>query len=133
MIAIFVLIVAFFFIPMDGPVRRSLFLVAAVLGLFFLILGVVLIVMARKSKLDKKLKIFLIIMGASAIGPLVGSILHNVFYAFGILSENIVVLRYLFEFLHVAFFLIALLVCPLGFIVGVVGSLVMVRRKRKRS
>ena len=129
-IGIFVLLVCYFSISFAHEVKRKFFLVAAVLGLIFLILGVLLIVFAVKSRFEKKLKVFLILTGASAIGPLVGSVLHNVFYAFAILTEHITVLHYIFEFVHAAFFIIALLVCPAVFLVGVIGTIVLLRKRK---
>lgn len=120
MIIIFVLIVSFFIIPEDP--KRSLFLVAAILAAIFLVLGVILIFLARHEKGKKKL--FLMLVGFSAAGFLVLVILHNLMYALAVLTENIVVLHYTFEFLHAAFFLIGLIGCPIGFIVGVVGYFV---------
>ena len=78
---------------------------------------------------------YLILLGASVIGFAVGVVLHNVFYGFGKVTADITVLHYLFEFLHVAFFLIAIFVCPAGLLVGVVGSIVMavVNFKKRRS
>jgi hypothetical protein len=40
------------------------------------------------------------------------------------MAANIVVLKQLLEFLHVIFFIAAVLVCPAGFLIGVVGSIV---------
>ena len=37
----------------------------------------------------------------------------------------------LVEILHVAFFMTAIFVCPLGFLIGVVGSMVMFSKKKK--
>ena len=130
MIGIFVLIVLFFALPMLQDMGRRMFAVAAVLGFIWLILGVWLIVLAVKLKMEKKRKVFLILMGASAIGVPLGSILHNVFYAFGVLAENIAWLHAVFEFIHAAFFLIAMLGCPILFLVGAVGAFVMMRKKR---
>ena len=52
MIAIFILIVAFFVIPFSDELRHSLFPFAGVLGLIFHILGVALIYFALKLKKD---------------------------------------------------------------------------------
>jgi len=128
LIAIFILLLAFFIIP--NP-KRTLFLFVAVLGLIFLILGITLIVLAVKSKLEKKLKIFLILTGASAICPLVFSVLHNLFYALAVITENIQTLNYLLEFLHAAFFIIALLVSPIVFLIGTIGSIILIRKRKK--
>ena len=121
-ILVFVLLMSFFVMPVEP--RRSIFMVYAVIALVFLILGWVLIYLTKKSKISKKLKVFYLMTGWSAVMVLVGVILHNVFYVLGVVSENIIVLKYLMEGLGVAFFLIALLVCPVAFLVGVVGGLV---------
>jgi uncharacterized membrane protein HdeD (DUF308 family) len=112
MLAIFVLLILYFAIPFFHDMKRGFFLVIAVLGLAFMVLGILLMVFAVKSRPDKKLKVFLILTGASAIGPLAGSIL---------------------EFLHAAFFILALLVSPVVFLVGAVGSIVMLLKKKRKD
>lgn len=67
----------------------------------------------------RKVKYFLILLGTSAVGFGVFVILHNVFYGLGEMAGDVIVLSWLLEFLHVAFFLIAIFVCPAGFLVGV--------------
>jgi len=57
-------------------------------------------------------------------------LLHNFFYGLGIIAANITVLKYLMEGLHVAFFIIAIFVCPIGFIIGAVGSIIIFIRKK---
>lgn len=130
MLVIFILLALYFTISFFHDMKRVMFLVVAVLGLAFMVLGILLIVFAVKSKPDKKLKIFLILAGASAIGPLAGSILHNMFYAFGVLAENIAWLHASFEFVHAAFFTIALLVSPIVFLVGAVGSIILLKKQK---
>lgn len=116
-------------VPAFRSLMRSYFLILT--GTFFL-LGVALLFLALKQKMEKTLKKFLILTGASAVGFFVFSVLHNLFYAFGILTEHIIVLKYLMEFLHVASFLIAIFVCPIAFLVGVVGSIVMFIKNKKK-
>jgi hypothetical protein len=60
----------------------------------------------------------------SLVGIPVFAILHNVFYALGMLSENVPLLPVVFEGLHAAAFLVALLLCPAGVVVGLVGWIV---------
>ncbi|MFC1676361.1 hypothetical protein ACFL3G_04785 [Planctomycetota bacterium] len=71
----------------------------------------------------RKVKYFLILMAASLIGFFVFVVLHNVFYGLGQLAAEIIVLNRLLDFLHAVFFIIATLVCPAGFLIGVVGSI----------
>ena len=131
LIVIFVLIVCYFAIPSPVPLKQAIFPYVAILGLLFLILGIALIVMTIKIKVKGALKWLLLTTGIFAICPFVFAILHNFFYALGIFFGHIMVLKYLFEFLHTASFIIALLVSPIGFLVGVVGSIVIFVRKRK--
>jgi len=89
-----------------------------------MILGGSLAIISRKEK--GKLRIFLMITGISALCPFIFSILHNVFYALAIIFENI---KLFFEILHVASFFISLIIAPLAFIAGAVGSAILLKRK----
>ena len=112
------------------------FLIPAVRGLFegcllfllpfivFSLLGMVLIFLTLKEKVEGKLKKFLILTGVSSAGFFISILLHNVFYALGVITGDIAVLSYLMEIIHTAFFIIAIFVCPLGFLIGVLGSVV---------
>jgi len=66
-------------------------------------------------------KRFVILLVASLIGFPLAAVLHNAFYALGELAP---VIKPATEALHVVFFLVALLLCPAGVLVGAVGSLV---------
>ena len=126
LIAIFILLLSCFLIPFPSPIKRAFFPLIAILGFIFLILGIVLAVIARKEK--KKLKLFLMLTGISAIAPFIFSILHNLFYALAIAFEN---LKYLFEALHVTCFIISIIIAPIAFIVGIVGSIILFKNKIK--
>ena len=115
-----------------SDIGRAIFPIIAVLGFIFLLLGITLIFLTIKQKIKGKLKIFLILMGVSAISPLVFSILHNFFYALGIIGENIFIIKNIMEILHVASFIIALLISPIGFLVGAIGVIVLFIRKGGR-
>ena len=88
--------------------------------------GVGLIVLTFKEYKEKsKLKTFLLITGFSATGFFVGVALHNAFYALGIISAHLSVLPAILGFLEVSFFLIAVILCPLGLLAGLIGTIVM--------
>ena len=108
LIGIFVLLLAYFVIPAPDSLKRLLFPVVAVLAFIFFLLGGVLVFLTLKSKLKGKQKTLLLLTGISALGFLVFVILHNLFYALSMLASNIIVLKSLLEFLHVAFFIIAI-------------------------
>ena len=88
----------------------------------FFILGLALIVSIKKKKVEGLqgwLKKFLLLTGASAVGFLVFVILHNAVYG-------------LFGVEEPFFFILAVIVCPLGFLVGAIGTVVLLK-KRKRQ
>jgi uncharacterized membrane protein len=116
LVIIFIILLPFFLIPIPRSIKLPLI---AILGLAFLIQGIRLTLIARKEK--GKLKLFLMLTGISAIAPLIFAILHNLFYGLTITFEN---LKYLFEPLQVTFFILAIIIAPIIFIVGVVGSII---------
>jgi len=85
----------------------------------------------ERSSVERKLKQYLILTGASAAGFFICIILHNVTYALftywfgadfwgkiGVPDEPF-------------FFLLAIFVCPVLFLIGVVGSIVVFIKNRK--
>jgi len=124
LIGVFVLIVGFFVLP--DP-KRFLFLFAAVLAFIFLILGGVLVYLSLKSKADKKLKIFLVMTGGAAALFLTSVLLHNLFYGIMIYFFG---QGYWGDGDEGFFFIIAIFVCPIVFLVGTIGSFVMLRKSK---
>lgn len=125
---VFTLLLAYFFIPFSDSLKRSLFLVVAFLGLLFLVLGVRLIFRARKEK--GKLRFFLMLTGISAILPLVGTLLHNFFYA---LAEKFTNYATIFEILHAGFFILSIVVAPILFLIGTIGSFLLLPQEKNRK
>lgn len=75
---------------------------------------------------------FLILFGAGLVGFPLFAVLHNLFYALGIKAGDVAVLPQLMEFLHAAFFIIAIMVCPPAVVIGAVGiAAVAVMNKRR--
>jgi hypothetical protein len=98
----------------------------------FFILGGLLTYFTFKEKIKGKLKKFFLLTGISALGFFACIILHNFFYALAEISGGIIILPYLMEFLHAAFFLIGIIVCPLGYLVGLIGSFVLILKGGKK-
>lgn len=73
----------------------------------------------------------LILAGASFIGFFIGVFLHNFFYAAAIFTNHLPFFPLLFEILDGFFFIVAVLVCPLGFLVGTGGSIVLFIKERR--
>lgn len=89
----------------------------------FFLLGLALIVLIVKKKvegLQGLLKKFLLLTGASAVGFFVFVLLHNAVGG-------------LFGVEEPFFFILAVIVCPLGFLVGATGTIVLFLKKRKRK
>ncbi|MCK4368633.1 MAG: hypothetical protein KAV68_03065 [Dehalococcoidales bacterium] len=88
----------------------------------FFLLGIALLVLTLKEKIGGTLKKFFLLTGASATGFFVFVLLHNLVYGLFI---------YFFGegFWNGGdepfFFIMAIFVCPLGFLVGMVGSIVL--------
>jgi hypothetical protein len=129
LVAVFILIICLFVIPAFGELLGGSLLFLTPFALFFL-LGIALIIFSLRGRVSGWLKKFFILTGASAAGVLVSVLLHNLVYGL---------------FAHFAgadfwnggdeffFFIMAIVVCPLGFLVGVVGTIIIGARNRKAS
>ena len=117
-VGIIAIIVSTRFIP---PLFVDRFVVPAVLalGVVFLGLGVTLVIMTIKARVGRMLKKFLLLTGASIVGLPVFGILHNAVSG-------------LFNTEEPVFFIIAIIVCPIGFLVGAIGSIVLAIKRNRR-
>jgi membrane protease YdiL (CAAX protease family) len=116
LIVIFVFLLLYFLLPVPIYYKQRFFSLAAILGVLFFILGLILVFFAFKEK--KECRVFLLLAGISAMAPLIFSILHNLFYG---LAMNFIRFRYVFETLHIISFVIALVIAPITFITGAIG------------
>jgi len=96
----------------------------------FSALGASLTVLALRGGAVGRLKRYLLLTGISAAAFVIFVMLHNVFYALAQLSADAAVLSRLAEVLHVAFFLAAVIACPLGFVMGASLSVVVFLTQR---
>ena len=80
----------------------------------------------------QEVKKFLILLGASFAGFFLFAFLHNVFYGLGEVTSQITALSSLLEFFNVIFFIIAIFLCPVGFLVGAGGNIVLFIKRRRR-
>ena len=123
LVGVFIVIVCLFFIPpfRDLLAGSELFLIPFVV---FFLLGVALIVLAVKEKVGETLRKFFLLTGASSTGVFVSILLHNLVYGLFIYFFG----EGFWDRIggdEPFFFIMALIVCPLGFLVGVVGSIVL--------
>ena len=121
LVGVFVIVVSMIFIPpatrllMPFGFLPTIFLPAIVV---FVLLGAALLVLTVKTKVGGILKKFLLLTGASAVGLPVFVLLHNVVSG-------------LFNIEEPVFFIMAVFVCPIAFLVGVVGSIKLAIRNRQ--
>jgi hypothetical protein len=76
-------------------------------------------------------KHFLWLTGAFGLGFIVSAVLHNLLYGAAQMVGASGVVHNLLSGAGVAFFLIAVLVCPPGLLVGIVGAIATSMRKRQ--
>jgi hypothetical protein len=132
------------FSVMNSPIRTLLNdlypdeIVAAVVsaffqfsGLLFFALGLTLLILTVRAKLDKLFKAFLLLTSSSAVGFFVSILLHGVVYGLLILAFG----EGFWERIGIpdepAFFIMALVICPIAYLVGTVGSIVLFLRRKK--
>jgi hypothetical protein len=121
-VGVLVIAVSMFFILRDSLVGEEnptvtgyVFFVSV--GVILTGLGVTLLVLTAKAKMRIGLKKFLLLTEASFVGFPVFVILHNAVSALLNTEEAV-------------FFTLATILCPLGFLVGAVGSIVLATRNR---
>jgi len=105
LVGVFVIVISMIFIPLRFPL--AIFLPAIVV---FALLGMALLFLTVKTKVRGILKKFLLLTGASAVGLPVFALLHNVVSG-------------LFNIEEPVFFIMAVFVCPIAFLVGAVGTI----------
>jgi len=132
LIGTFLFIVSQFFIPIVRELVRGPIIFLLPFFLFFL-LGIILIFLALKQKVEKSLKRFLILIGGSATGFFLFVLLHNLFYGLEIITSQISILSLIMEILHTVSFIIAIFVCPLGFVIGAIGTIAVFIKKKESS
>jgi hypothetical protein len=132
LVAVCILMLLFVFI--QPPVKMfNMGIFMAVGGIALVILGTLLIFFTVKDRTRGLLRAFLILAGASTVGITVSVVLHNAIYGlfiyfFGVDFWDRVGLPD-----EPVFFILGLVVCPLAFIVGTVGSIVVAIRQRRVS
>jgi hypothetical protein len=83
-------------------------------------LGVLFLVLTLKQKTVGALRFFLLLTGSSATGFTVFVLLHNIVSG-------------LFNIEEPVFFVLATIICPLGFLAGVIGTIVLSIRNKPNT
>jgi len=131
LVTTFVIAVGYIFMPMTMPIRRPLWPFFVALAVISLFLGIILIFLTLKQRVKGWSKRFLLLTGVSVIGMPVSIILHNFIYGLFIylFGQNFWERAGLSD--EPVFFIIAILVCPIAFLVGVIGSIVLFIKKKR--
>ena len=132
LVVVFIVIVCLFLIPVFRDLLRGSLLFLSPFVVFFL-LGVALIFLTVKEKVGGMRKKFLILTGASAAGVFVSIFLHNAIYGLFIHFFGADFWDRIGLGDEPVFFFMAILVCPIGFLVGAVGSIVLAIRRYRMA
>jgi len=121
LLGVSVVILCLFFIEPLNDLFGGSGLFLAPFGVF-LLLGVALLVFTLREKVAGLLRAFFLLTAASAVGVFVFILLHNAVYG--------LLIHFFGEGFwnggdEPVFFILAVIVCPLGFLTGVVGSIVL--------
>ena len=132
LVVVFVVIASVFFVPAFRELLTG-FLFIIISGVVFFLLGVALIFLTVKEKAGGILKKFLMLTGASSAGFIVSVSLHNVIYGlfihwFGVGFWDRIGLGD-----EPLFFIIAVFLCPIGFLMGAVGSIVLAIKRLRTT
>ena len=104
-------------------------------GLLFLALGLTLLILTvrARARLDRPLKRFLLLTSSSAVGVFASILLHSVVFGLFILifGEDFWSRTGLED--EPFFFIMGLFVCPVAYLVGTIGSIVLMFRKKKND
>jgi len=123
LVGVFIVIVCLFSIPAFRDLLLGSELFLAPIAVFFL-LGVALIFFTVREKVRGIHKKFLLLTGASAVGFFVSILLHNAIYGLFIYWFGTDFWDRIGMGDEPFFFLVAIIICPIGFLVGVVSSIV---------
>lgn len=94
----------------------------------FFLLGLALLILVIKTEMDRTPKIFMLVTAASATGISLSILLHNLVYGLFIqfFGEDFWQRTGLED--EPFFFLMAIIVCPIAYLVGTIGSIVLLKR-----
>ena len=123
LVAAFIVVIGLFSIPTARELLMgSIFPVTS--GAVLLSLGGALIYLTLKEQMAGMLKKFLILTGASAAGIPISVVLHNAIYGLLIYWFGADFWERIGLGDEPFFFILAIIVCPIGFLAGTVGSIV---------
>jgi hypothetical protein len=104
-------------------------------GLLFLALGLTLLILTvrARARLDRLLKRFLLLTSSSAVGVFTSILLHGVVFGLFILffGQDFWTRAGIED--EPFFFIMGLFICPVAYLVGTIGSIVLMFRRKKND
>jgi len=131
LMVVFLYVVAgfqFFGQSFNSYLKPILFLISF---LIFFLLSIILIVFTFKKKVGGKLKKFLLLTGISPLVMVVSVILHNLVYGLLILFFGANFWERIGLGDEPFFFLLAIVICPIAFLIGLLGSVILLIKAKK--
>jgi hypothetical protein len=131
-----ILLIVFVFVLMElfVPAVRDLFkgsILFLAPFIVFSLLGIMLIFLTIKEKIQGRPRDSLFLVGISSAGFFISIFLHNIFYGLAVITEKVLVLSYLMKFFDISFFIIAIFACPLLFLISSIIALILSVKIRK--
>ena len=132
-VVIFWIIFAFFILIVSGMyfgmyLPFSNFFVGMPVRVVLSLLGIALIVLAARARFTKISKAFFILTGSSALGIGLSIDLHNLVFALLIKLFGEGIWSGMGD--EPVFFILATIICPLALLVGAIGSMVFIAKKK---
>ena len=131
LVLLFIIIIGIIFSP--NEMRRTFFPLAMFFGIILFLLGIALIFFVLKKKITGKLKKFLLLMGGGAVGFIPGILLLNLIYGLFILLFGANFWGKTGGGDEPFFFIFAIIICPLAFLIGTVGGAYCLRKNKNRN
>jgi len=91
-------------------------------GIIILYSGIILLIISLVY-IWRKIRPFLILLVVSIVGIPVFAVLHNIFYGIAELTSDVKLLPEILRLFDTMSFIIALIICPSGIVVGLGGAL----------
>ena len=132
-VVIFWIVFAFFILMVSGMyfgmyLPFSNFFVGMPLRVVLSLSGIALIILAARARFTKISKAFFVLTGSAALGIGLSIILHNLVFALLIKLFGEGIWSGMGD--EPVFFILATIVCPLALLVGAIGSMVFIAKKK---
>ena len=130
LVVVSALIVTFMLITMLADIESFSFLFIVVPAILLSASGIALIILAARNIRQRLLRSFFLLTGSSATAITLSAILHNLVYALIVYLADKGLFTLPDNFDEPFFFMIAIIVAPLGLVVGIIGTAILIYGKK---